>query len=33
MTIDELLDSVPMGGCIVVYVPMAKVTERAMRIK
>lgn len=29
ITIDELLDSVPMGGCIVVYAPMTKVTERA----
>lgn len=27
MTIDRLLDSIPMGGCIVAYVPVKEVAE------
>lgn len=31
MTIDELLDSIPMGGCIVAYAPVKEVAEEAHR--
>lgn len=31
MTIDELLDSIPMGGCIVAYAPVKEVAEEVHR--
>lgn len=31
MTINELLDSVPMGGFIIAYAPVAKVTQEVSR--
>lgn len=31
MTINELLDSVPMGGCIVAYAPVKEVAEEIHR--
>lgn len=27
MTIDKLLDSIPMGGCIVAYAPLAEIAK------
>lgn len=31
MTIDRLLDSIPMGGCIVAYAPVKEVAEEVHR--